>query len=96
MPIDATITEWLHARSSKHLTVELARDLAKESKTEWFITTRGKGEFVIGKFATSNFLPNHFIRSEDGSPLAFQSVEAAQAFLANELKVLSPAIFNFR
>jgi hypothetical protein len=96
MAVDDTITEWLHARASKHLTVELAKDLSVESKTGWFITAHGKAEFVIGKFAVVKYTPNHIMRKDDGSLLTFQSVEAARAFLADELKILAPAIFNFR
>ncbi len=96
MAIDDTITEWLHARASQHLTVELAKDLAAESRTGWFITAHGKAEFVIGKFAVVKYTPNHIIKKEDGGLLTFQSVEAARTFLADELKILSPAIFNFR
>ena len=96
MAIDDTITEWLHARGSEHLTVELARRLAKESKTGWFITAHGKAEFVIGKFAVVKYTPNHFIKGDDGQPLTFHSVEAARIFLADQLGVIAPAIFNFR
>jgi hypothetical protein len=94
--IDDTITEWLHARASKHLTVALAKDLAQESKTGWFITAHREADFVIGKFALAKYTPNHFVRRDDGELLIFHSVEAARMFLADELRVLSPAVFNFR
>lgn len=96
MGIDDTITEWLHARGGQQLTVALAKDLARESKTGWFITTHGKAEFVIGKFAVVKYTPNHVIVKDDGSPLTFHSAETARIFLADELKVLAPAVFNFR
>jgi hypothetical protein len=96
MAIEDTITEWLHARSSKHLTVELAKELAEESKTGWFISNHGHAEFVVGKIAVVKYTANHIIRRNDGQLLTFHSVEAARIFLADELKVVAPAVFDFR
>jgi hypothetical protein len=96
MAIEDTITEWLHARASKHLSIALAKELAAESKTGWFVSNHGKSEFLIGKFAVVKYTPNHVIRREDGEVLTFHSVEAARIFLADELKVLAPAIFDHR
>lgn len=96
MAIEDTITEWLHARASKHLTVALAKELAEESKTGWFISTHGNAEFVVGKIAVVKYTANHIIRRNDGQLLTFHSVEAARIFLADELKVTAPAVFNFR
>jgi hypothetical protein len=96
MAIEDTITEWLHARASKHLTVALAKELAEESKTGWFISTHGNAEFVVGKIAVVKYTANHIIRRNDGQLLTFHSVEAARIFLSDELKVAAPAIFDFR
>lgn len=96
MTIEDTITEWLHARASKHLTVDLAKELAAESKTGWFVTNHGKSEFVVGKFAAAKYTPHHFLRGTDGRVLTFRSVVGARMFLADELKVLAPAIFDHR
>lgn len=96
MTIEDTITEWLHARASKHLTIALAKELAAESKTGWFVSNHGKSEFVVGKFAVVKYTPHHFLRKSDGELLTFRSVLAARIFLADELKVLAPAIFDHR
>ena len=96
MAIEDTITEWLHARASEHLTIALAKELAQESKSGWFISTHGNAEFIVGKFAVVKYTPNHVIRQDDGQLLTFHSVEAARVFLAAELQVLAPAIFDFR
>src|SRR5688572_14802580 len=85
MAIEDTITEWLHARASKHLTIELAKELADESKTGWFVTNHGKSEFVIGKFAVAKYTPHHFLRKNDGELLTFRSALAARMFLADSL-----------
>lgn len=95
MALEDTITEWLHGRGSQHLTVELARELASESKSGWFINAHGNA-YIIGKFAVVKWTPHHIIRKEDGDILTFQNVEAARSFLQTELKVIAPLVFDFR
>jgi hypothetical protein len=93
---DHTITEWLHNRGKKFLTVELAKELAAESKTGWFITNHGKDSFVIGKFSIVKWSPNHIVSEGDGKPVLFASVQGARIFLSEVLSIQAAHLFDVR
>jgi hypothetical protein len=94
--VDEDITVWLRQRGgSTHLTVALAKELAGESKSGWFISSHGKNGYVAGKFAVHKMTLHHIVTNDDGAPRYFSSVAEARAFLQEELKILHVHTFDF-
>ena len=94
--MDEDITVWLRRHgNSAHLTVALARELAEESTTGWFVSSHGGRGYVAGKFAVKKMTFHHIITGDDGIPRYFSSIAEARAFLRDELKILNVHTFDF-
>jgi len=89
------ITQWLVKRGrKKDLNVELAKQLAAESRLGWFISPHGHRGFAIGKINLKKLSSRHVLTDDDGRVMSFTSVDAAKAFLRDELHILAPHVFN--
>lgn len=89
------ITQWLVKRGQKKdLSIELAKELAAESRLGWFVVPHGHKGFAIGKVNLKKLSSRHVLTDDDGRVLTFPSVDEAKAFLQNELKILAPHVFN--
>ena len=93
---DDEITQWLlrHGRR-KNLDLELARELAAESRLGWYIAHHGHNRYVIGKVTLQKLSSRHVVTDDHGKPLTFGSVEEAKAFLQDNLKILTPHVFDY-
>lgn len=90
------ITQWLVKRGrKKDLSIELAKQLAAESRLGWFIVPHGHKGFAIGKVNLKKLSSRHVLTEEDGRVINFASVDEAKAFLRDELKILAPHVFNY-
>lgn len=90
------ITQWLAKRGRKRdLSIELAKQLAAESRLGWYVAPHGHKRYVIGKITLQRLSARHMVTDDDGKPLAFDSIEQAKAFLRHELGILAPHVFNF-
>ena len=89
------ITQWLVKRGrKKDLSVELARQLAAESRLGWFVVPHGHKGYAIGKVNLKKLSSRHVLTDDDGRVLSFGSVDEAKAFLRDELKILAPHVFT--
>ena len=89
------ITQWLVKRGrKKDLSIELAKELATESRLGWFIVPYGQKGFAIGKVNLRKLSSRHVLTEDDGRVITFPSVEEAKTFLRDELKILAPHVFN--
>ena len=90
------VTLWLSKRGRKRdFTVEVAKQHAAESRLGWYIAPHGHKRFVIGKVTLQRLSIRHVVLDGSGKPLIFESIEEAKAFLRDELKILTPQIYNF-
>ena len=90
------ITSWLRRRNNGgHLTVALAKDLAAESQSGWFISSHRNQRYVVGKFAEIKMTFHHIVTADDGTPRYFSSVAEARAFLQDELNIIHVHTFDF-
>ncbi len=90
------ITQWLSKRGQKRdLSIELAKQLAMESRLGWYIAPHAHNRFAIGKVTLKRLSTRHFITDDAGKPLTFESVDLAKAFLRDELKILTPQVYKF-
>lgn len=89
------ITHWLvkHGRK-RDLSIELAKQLAAESRLGWYIAPHGHNRYVIGKVTLQQLSTRHIVTDDEGRPLSFDSVEKAKAFLRDELKIFIAQVFN--
>ncbi len=95
MPEDE-ITQWLVKRGrTKDLSIELAKELAVESRLGWFVVPHGHKGYAIGKVNLKKLSSRHVLTGDDGRVLTFASVDEAKAFLRDELKILAPHVFNW-
>jgi hypothetical protein len=93
---EESVTQWLVKQGrKKDLSIELAKQLAAESRLGWYIAPHGHRRFVIGKVTLQKLASRHVVTDDDGKPLSFNSVDEAKAFLRDELKILTPQVFNF-
>ena len=89
------ITQWLVSRGrKKDLSIELAKELAGESRLGWFIVPHGHKRFAIGKVNLRKLTSRHVLTEDDGRVITFATVDEAKAFLRDELKILAPHLFN--
>ena len=94
--MDEDITVWLRRHGgATRLTVALARELAEESRTGWFISSHGAKGYVVGKFAVRKMTLHHIVVHDDGTPRYFPSVPQARAFLEDELGIIHVHTFDF-
>lgn len=90
------ITQWLVKRGRhKDLSIDLAKQLAAESRLGWFIVPHGHKGFAVGKVNLKKLSSRHVLTEEDGRVVTFASVEDARAFLRDELQILAPHVFNY-
>ena len=90
------ITAWLRRHGdSRHLTVPLAKALASESQSGWFISSHRNKKYVVGKFAEQKMTFHHIVTTDDGTPRYFSSLAEARAFLEDELHILHVHTFDF-
>lgn len=90
------ITNWLAKRGRKgDLSIELAKQLAAESRLGWYIAPHGHNRYAIGKITLQKLSTRHIVNDDEGKPLTFGSVEEAKIFLRDELKILAPQVFNY-
>jgi hypothetical protein len=90
------ITSWLRRHgNSAHLTVALAKELAGESLSGWFISSHRNKQYVVGKFAEKKMTFHHIVTEDDGKPRYFSSVAEARAFLQDELNIIHVHTFDF-
>jgi len=90
------ITQWLAKRGRKRdLSIELAKQLAAESRLGWYIAPHGHKRYAIGKITLQRLSTRHMVTDDEGKALAFGSVEEAKAFLREKLGILAPQVFNF-
>jgi hypothetical protein len=91
-----TITEWLIRKGrKKDLSIELAKQLASESRLGWYIAPHGHKRYLIGKVTLQKLSSRHIVMDDEGKALTFESIEDAKTFLRDELKILTPQVFNF-
>ena len=89
------ITQWLAKRNrKKQLSIELAKELAAESRLGWFIARHGHNRFAIGKVTLQKLSSRYFVLDDEGKALTFDTVEQAKTFLKDELKILTPHVFG--
>jgi len=90
------ITQWLVKRGrKKNLSIELAREIAAESRLGWFIVPHGQKGYAIGKVNLRKLSSRHVLTEDDGRVITFASVDEARTFLRDELNILAPHVFNF-
>jgi hypothetical protein len=95
MPED-DITQWLLERGGhKNLNVELAKQLAVESKLGWYVAHHGHNRYVIGKATLQKLSSRHVVTDELGKALTFGSIEDAKTFLQDELKIFISHVFDY-
>jgi hypothetical protein len=91
---EVDITKWLIHRGKKRvLTIDLARQLARESRLGWYIAPHSHRRYVIGKVTLQKVFSRHIVTDDRGKPLSFDTVEAAKAFLRDELGVFVAQVF---
>jgi hypothetical protein len=90
------ITVWLRRHgNSGCLTVVLAKKLAAESGSGWFISSHRNNKYVVGKFAEVKMTFHHIVSEDDGTPRYFSSVAEARTFLQDELNIIHVHTFDF-
>jgi hypothetical protein len=89
------ITEWLSKRGRTALNLEAAKQLAAESRQQWYVALHGTKGYLIGKMTLQKFSQRHIVVDETGQPMLFPTIEGAVAFLRTELKIDQPHIFTF-
>ena len=90
------ITQWLVKRGrKKDLSIELAKELAAESRLGWFIVPYGQKGFAIGKVNLRKLSSRHVLTEDSGRVITFASVDEAKTFLREELNILAPHVFNY-
>ena len=89
------ITEWLSKRGRTALNLEAAKQLAAESREQWYVALHGTKGYLIGKMTLQKFSQRHIVVDDAGQPLLFPTVEGAVAFLRTQLKIDHPHIFTF-
>lgn len=90
------ITQWLIKRGrQKDLSIALAKELAAESRLGWYVAHHGHNRYIIGKVTLQKLSSRHVVTDDNGKPLTFGSVEDAKTFLKNELKILTPHVFDY-
>ena len=95
MSTDDEITEWLSKRGRTALNLEAAKQLAAESRQQWYVALHGTKGYLIGKMTLQKFSQRHIVVHETGQPMLFPTIEGAVAFLRTELKIDQPHIFTF-
>ena len=89
------VTQWLVKRGRKRdLSIELAKQLAAESRLGWYIAPYEHNRFTVGKVTLQKLSTRHALTDDNGKVLTFTSVEEARTFLRDKLKVLMPYVFN--
>ena len=92
---EGEVTKWLTSHGgASTLTVELAKQLARESRVGWYIVPHSHDRFSVGKLTLEKLASRHTITDDEGAPLTFTSVEEAKAFLKNQLGILVPQVFD--
>lgn len=90
------ITHWLIKRSPKrNLSINLAKQLAAESRLGWYVAPHGHNRYAIGKITLQKLSTRHIVTDDEGKPLTFASVEEAKTFLRDQLKILAPQVFQY-
>lgn len=90
------ITQWLVKRGRKRdLSIELAKQLAAESRLGWYIAPHSHNRYIIGKITLQKLSTRHVVTDDEGKALTFDSVEEAKALLRDKLKILAPHVFNY-
>jgi hypothetical protein len=92
------VDQWIERLEAHHLDgerieIELAREIAVESRIGWYVAPHGDG-WGIGK-TTLGMPPRRYcITCAAGNPMRFSSVDEALRFFRVELNVLTVAMFQ--
>ena len=89
------ITEWLAKRGRTALNLEAARQLANESREQWYVASHGTKGYIVGKMTLQKFSARHILVDDAGQAMLFPTVAAARAFLLRELAIANPHIFSY-
>ncbi len=92
---EGEVTLWLqeHGRASK-LSVELAREFARESHLGWYVAPHSHDRFAIGKLTLAKVSSRHIVTDADGNALTFDTVDNAKQFLQDQLGIDTSQVFG--
>ena len=93
---EGEVTLWLqeHGRAAK-LNVDLARQLARESRLGWYVAPHSHNRFAIGKFTLAKVSSRHIVTDAKGNALTFDTVIDAKRFLQSEFGIDASEVFGY-
>lgn len=93
---EGEVTLWLqeHGKAGK-LSLDLARELARESHLGWYVAPHSHNRFTIGKLTLAKISSRHIVTDADGNALTFDTVADAKRFLQDHFGIDASQVFGY-
>lgn len=93
---EGEVTLWLQERGKAgKLSLELARELARDSHLGWYVAPHGHNRFAIGKLTLAKISSRHIVTDAEGNALTFDTVAEAKRFLQGQFGIDASQVFGY-